>query len=354
MSTTKRQLSIAVQINEGTNTSPDITDISALFLSGETSLGTKQDNGSLSLTLTSLPGEAVEGVDVLLYAGFNGSTDVLFYGEIVDVGWNLDGTVTLACQDRLARLRHPWTREVRNYAFVEIVDEDTDTSTVQNLVEASRVEVTLTHIEGEGFPLGVLKEVLLNKGDIALDLIRRINEATVPPYDIYSAPNGGIWRTPRQTGSSDGSVSQGSNLYTAGRTRTKSTIVNSVIVNGLNYYEIPARYITQADSDYIPDPPKYIGREINNELIETGPEVEEGGDGTTRAEMVGDAWLALLNKRGDSLDLTIRGNGSWRPGQTCTVTSSRLGVSSVALYVTGVRHRVAAATFETTLTVEVV
>lgn len=300
-------------------------------IEASSSLGVDQDHGEATITVASLSGIA-ERQTVQIWAGFDGDTARIFNGEVVGRGWSINGRPQIYCQDILARLKRKWGGEERVYAG------QTDYATVQNLVEASGVDSSLTSIEGSGTLLGVAQEIVLKPGDAPLQLIRAIDEAS-GLYKTFTRANGAVYRRPVVLGTSAKTFSQGDNILDGSRRSDATNVVNSVIVRGLEYQAILIEATAQASSPYVPYPFDYNSQTITTNLIET----------TEDAETVAAYVLAQLNGLANDISLTVIGDAGIDPGATATVIADRLGIySATDLYMAGVTHQVGK-TFTTTV-----
>jgi hypothetical protein len=330
MSTDVRTLYWAVVVDDGTVDNG---------LDADVTLGIGESSGTATVTCDGVPSGAAPGVALQVYAGWTGSPDILFRGEIVDIVYSTDGTVKLVGQDLLSRLAFKWTRDERVYINDGGLNLATDTDTAQNLVEASGIDSSDTSIEGADLPIGVTVPFTLQNGDVPLEAIRKLDEATL--YVTFTRANGAIYRRPIATGSSAHSYTA-NDILVGTRTKSKTGIINSVKVIGQSYQGVPTESLAQATSSYIPDPPKYITEEINDYVIQT----------QTPADDLAAAALSLRNHLQDTFEITVAGDGTVNPAETITITCSRLGLSSATRFVRGVRHHVSAADFTTVISGE--
>lgn len=338
-----------IQIDTGPFGSPSATTISGDVVDGGIDLSMDADNGAATIKLHTLNGVIVENVRIYVYAGF-GSTDLIFNGYVTAIDWNEDGTYTLACQDVMYRLRKAWTRDDRTYTAV------TEASVVQNLVEASGIDATLTHIEGGAWTIGVASDVVLHGGstitdtgaagpsDVPLDLIRKIDEST-PLYRTYTRGDGAVYRTLRQvdTGGApifytDGTPGSDNPIWNVKRHRDLNAIYNSIKVNGAIIADVPLESLAQATSAYIDDPPKYSTLPIESYLIED----------QTQADLVSSTLLAEYNQRLNVVTFTTPLDNTLDPGDTIEVSSAKRGLSNTKMLVISVHHDIKAATTNAT------
>lgn len=333
---------IEIQLDTALFPSHSLVDISSTLISADVDLGIEQDCGSCSVVLTSRPSAAVERVRLYVY----GYGDLLFNGEIAGVGWAENGIATLTGQDAMARLRNKWTLEDRTYTSA------TEQSVVQNLVEASGIDASLTSITGESWLIGVAQDVILHGGvidlltgdpgqsDVPLDLIRLIDRST-PLYATYSDGAGVVNRKLRAIGSSVASFST-SNSWGYTRQRSANGVVNACKVIGLNIAGVPLESLYQDTSSWVFDPPKYITEEINSYLIED----------QIQADLVSAAVVAAKNGRLNVVTFTTPLNSGISPCDTITITSTHIEVSSQTALITNLKHHIDGKTGTTTVTCE--
>lgn len=344
----------SVQIDTGPFGSPSITDISADLVSADVDLSMDADNGAATVKLRQLNGAIVENVRIYIYFdNFGGTPTLIFNGYVTGISWNADATYTLNCQDVMYRLRAPWTRDDRTYTAV------TEGSVVQNLVEASGIDASLTFIVDTGWTIGVASDVVLHGGttitdtgaagpcDVPLDLIRKIDEAT-PLYRTYTRGNGAVYRTQRVVNASgpilytDGTPGSDNAAWNVERRRDLGAIKNSIKINGATIADVPIESIAQATSAYIPDPPKYQSLEIDSYLIED----------QTHADAVSAALLAEYNQRLNVVTFTTPLDYTLNPGTTITVNSATRGLSNVDMLVISVHHSISGPTATSAATCE--
>jgi hypothetical protein len=276
MALTSYSLAFAVQLDTATFPASSTVDITATVISCDVDVGVDQDNGTAILKLTEMPADADFNIRVYVYAGTSG-TALIFNGFIGEDGMTThpDGTATLTCVDAMSRLKNGWSRDDRVYTAA------TDASVIQNLVEASGIDASLTSIEASGWTIGVVQDVVLQGGtedpltgdpgpcDVPLDLIRRIDEAT-PLYVTYSAGNGAIYRRPWELDMPVATLEDGAggNAWDIDGVRTLKKTYNACKVIGLPIVGIPTTSLSQITIPEIPDPPAYRTRTVNNPLIE--------------------------------------------------------------------------------------
>ena len=299
--------------------------------------GVDTGGSSCTVTLTSLGGASI-GDTLQVYAGFGGSTDILFNGEVVDIRYSMDGTVQLIGGDKFQRLKERWSKDERSYV-TEGVEEATDNSTVQNLVEASGIDSGDTSIQGDDWEIGTIEPIVLGTGDVPLELINKIDEAT-PNFVTFARADGAIYRRPITIGSSSATYSQGVDILDGSRTVSKRGIVNSVHMTGRATFGVPIETTQQDDNSDIDDPPKYRTLDITNDIIQDDTHLISAAAGI----------LARKNLRLDETTITVPGDGTIHPATTITIDADRLGLNDADRWVTTVRHSVTQSSFTTTIT----
>lgn len=326
--------SIAIQVDAATFPSHDITDITPYLLSFDVDLATETDNGSATVTLHSLPAEAVEGYRLYIY----GDGELIFNGWIVEGGtaWNEDGTVTLSCVDALFKLRLPYGGIDRTY---DSASGDTDTNVAQNVVEAAGVDASLTSIQGENRPIGTAQDVIIKGAGVDLDgnpsaadslmeFLRLLDKSVIPNYATFTRGNGAVYRRAKEIGSSVATFST-SNAWSFTRRREPGSIINKWLVKGLPIGVVPTEAEASASNSFLVAPWEYNGAERESYLVDDPTWAQDLadwllGDSNGRLNIV--TWVTVLNNQTDIL------------GSTATVTSARHDLSSQLVYVAGVKH----------------
>src|SRR5262245_48333872 len=101
-------VSLAVQISNTAN-DDDYNSAESAIESVTVQMGIEQDTATASVTMSSLPGYADKTHRIIVYAGWNGSTDLIYNGLISGRSGSLrNRSFDLKCQCYMARLRHPW------------------------------------------------------------------------------------------------------------------------------------------------------------------------------------------------------------------------------------------------------
>lgn len=239
-------------------------DVTDTVISVSISLGIGQQ-AAATVNFRTWPTGINQNVPIYIYGQLGaGTPPILFNGFVDDTDYGLDEeSLTVVCTDWLSRLTEAWTREVRTYT-----SEDSS-AVVQNLVEASGVDVSLTDIQApSGWTLGVAEPVTLELGDVPLDLIRKIDEAE-PLWTTFTASNGAVTRRPIALGTSVATYSFGSAPLLGGSMRySLRDIYNAARVTGAVYNGVPVEEVYQASSSFIPNPPQYRTFALNSYLIE--------------------------------------------------------------------------------------
>jgi hypothetical protein len=292
----------------------------------------------------------VERVRLYVYV----AGELLFNGEIVELGWEITEngrTFVMHGRDAMARLRNKWTKEDRVYTSA------TEQSVVQNLVEASGIDASLTSIAGMSWMIGVAQEVVLHGGvadvvtgdpgqsDVPLDLIKKIDEST-PLWVTLSTREGVVKRVARALTSPVAYFSTG----TVGDTpcwsvtveRSADEVVNACKVIGLQVAGLPLESLYQASSAYVFDPPAYITEEINSPLIEDG----------TQADAVTLAVVTAKNGRKLTVSFTTALTTAVDPGDTVSIIDTWAALNT-SIFVTKAGHHIQSDDAYTTIQGEV-
>ena len=328
---------LSVQVDTATFPSSSTVDITAYLAPGGLSvdLGTETDNGACTVQLISLPGGFDEGDRLYIY----GDGTLLFNGWIPDGGiaWNEDGTVTLSGVDALFKLRNAWGGTDRSYNAD--VPADTDTSTAQNVVEASGIDASLTSIQGEGRTIGTVQDVIIRGGgididgnpsskDVMIEFIRLLDKSVIPNHATFTRGDGAVYRRPREIGSSVATFST-SNAWSFTRRRQPGSIVNKWLVKGLPIADIPTEAEASATNSYLVAPWEYNSEEFQSYFIDDLVWAQDLADwllSDTNGRLNIVTWTTTLNNETDIL------------GSTVTVTSARHDLSSKLVYVIGLKH----------------
>lgn len=322
------------------------TVISGTDVRAEVSLGVFQDCGTATVEFhDERPAIVDERVKLWITAGFDGSEDEIFNGEIVGVEWGLpERIVTVQCQDIMARLNHSWGN-----GFYDYTGQD-DAAIVQNLVEKSGVDPSLTSIQSSSWTVEYLE---LRDGtpdvdgggaaDNPLQLIREIDKCRL--YATFTRSNGAIYRRPIDA---SGAAALTYNLDVSGsgvrsfkRARTVNGIVNKVLVKGETIAAgvgIEQEY--SASNSYLPTPIDYNLEMVSSNLITTD---------AIALELATDT-VTLYNRRPEQIDVLLDGDGTLQPGQVFAFTSTFAEISAQKYFITQVNHSVTPLDFTTRLT----
>jgi hypothetical protein len=327
---------IALQVDAAVFPGHDVTDITDYLLSMDIALATDTDNGSASITLSELPGAVSEGYRIYAYS----DGTLIFNGWLPDGGtaWNEDGSVTLSCVDALFKLRNGWGGTDRTY---DSLSSDTDTSTAQNIVEASGIDASLTSIQGEDRVIGTAQDVVIHGGsididgnpsarDIMIEFIRLLDRSVVPNHATFTRGDGAVYRRSREIGSSVASFTR-SDSWSFSRHRQPNSIVNKWLIKGLTIAEIPTEAEASAANAYLVAPWEYNSEEFSSYLVDDPIWAQALADwllADTNGRLNVVTWTGVLNSQTDML------------GSTVTVTSTPHGLSGELVYVSGLRHHV--------------
>ncbi len=326
--------SLAAQVDTATFPSSSPVDITPYLLSFDVDLGTDTDNGSATVTLTSLPGDVEEGLRIYLYC----DGVLAFNGFLPDGGtsWGEDGVVTLNCVDALFKMRLPYGGVDRLY---DSASGDTDTNVAQNAVEAAGVDASLTSIMGEGRAIGTVQDVIIKGGgldvdgnpsaaDSLMEFLRLLDRSVIPNHATFTRANGAVYRRAREIGSSVATFTT-SNAWAFTRRRQPGSIINKWLVKGLPIADVPTEAEASASNSYLVFPWEYQSQELSSYIVDDPTWAQDLADwllGDTNGRLNVVSWTSTLNNQTDIL------------GSTVTVTSARQGLSSQLVYVTGVRH----------------
>lgn len=347
----------SVQIDRAVFPDHDILDITAYYLSIDTDHGVYQDNGTVSIACFSEPPDVVDRYR--LYVSIN--ERLIFNGEITGARWNEDGTFTIIGQGPLAKLRHNWGGVDRVYNPGEM---STDFSVVQNLVEASGVDATLTDITGVGLAIGVSQDFVIHGGsldpitlaktstDNMIDAVRLVDRSTVPNHVTYDDTRGVVCRrqltiatTPSMTFSDSGGGDE--ICWNVTRTRDVNAIINKTLISGLTIAGVPLQAESSAPNTYLPFPWEYNNEEFHTELLDVLGDVQALADWIVEwknGRLNEVSWTSrLLERDGNDVDFLAT---------TQYVTSTKRNLSSQKVFVTKIRHHIDRSTAITTFTGE--
>lgn len=266
MSTTVKSLALSVQIDNGFDTPVDVADT---VISVRTSHGVDLDAAACTVRLSIYPNDVDLRYRVYVYARIDGGTlddAILFNGEISDIVVYKDNTVDLICTDYLSRLSYEWSDTDRIY------ESEDSSAVVQNLVEASGIDVSLTDIQApSGWTVGVASPVVLATGDTPRALIRALDEAE-PFWRTWTRPNGAIRRRPLPVVASESSVASlvyATDIIDITWHYSLDGMYNAARVTGATYNDVPIEELYQSGTGgYVPDPPKYFTTTLQSYLIE--------------------------------------------------------------------------------------
>lgn len=347
MALTSKSLELAVQLDTATFPASSTVDITSTVISVDVDLGVDQDNGTAIIHLTEMPAAADFNIRVYVYAGTSG-TALIFNGFIGEDGMTTheNGTATLTCVDAMSRLKNGWSRDDRTYTSA------TDSSVIQNLVEASGIDASLTSIEASGWIIGVVQDVVLHGGtedpltgdpgpcDVPLDLIRKIDEAT-PLYVTFSTGAGVVTRRPWEVDTPVADLSDGSggNAWAIENVLSLKKTYNACKVIGLTIAGVPTTALSQFAITEITDPPKYRTRSINNSLIED----------VTQAQFVADAYVDYESRAFRAITATTYIRNDINPANTVFISQ---GADQYDALVSHVHHHIDGETAITTVQAE--
>lgn len=319
-------LNWSVQLETG-GASPDtLTDI---VISADITLGLQQSNASATIVCTSPPYNIDVGQALYVYGQIGaGTPPILFNGLVQDIQIEGGGRTTILCTDHLARLKEDWNRDDRTY------EDDDASAAIQNLVEASGIDVSLTSITAPaGWNVGTGEPLVLAKGDNPLSLVRQILEAYEDRWWIATYANGAVYAGPFAIGTAVGVYTYGSSPVLDCHIRTSlEGIYNAVHVEGKVYNDVPVVSDYAADSTYVPDPPKHRTLRISSPVIEN----------PTRADLIAAARVITTPRTYGWAKMLL--TPDLNPGLTAELNN---GLTNVGLVVTSVRHHITETTAET-------
>lgn len=308
----------------------------------DTSAGVSQINAQATIHLTSRPGQAVEGADVEIWAGFDGDADIIFKGQLDGTTWEFfPGVVSLPARDLLARTRYDWGGEDREY-----IEQD-DAAIIRNLLEAMGIPSSQAHIESSGWTLGVVQSVIAPGGRAFWPLVAEID--SLAGFRTYT-DRAGIIRRYQVSGNigigSSFNYSNGANVIKIVRRRSLDGIVNKAVVTGLTYEGLqvggPGVAEAQADNPFVPNPPRYITEAIQSNLVEDDAKALEIAIRTVRDK----------NRRPETFEITIAGERRMQPLSIIQIAQPELEVASGRVIVDRVQHSIRAEppSFQTVIT----
>lgn len=288
------------------------------------SSGVDQVNAEATIITTARPSWVEELQPVEIWAR-NSSTGQgqLFGGEIVKINWKYaPGQVAIYCRDLLARTRYEWQGGEYEYT-----NQD-DAAIIRNLLEKMGIPSSMASIESSGWTLGTIEPILLQDGDVPYSIIEAIDD--LAGYKTYSLPSGVIVR--RRVSGAPGAAaaltfSKGVNILNgAGRERMLDGIANRFSVTGVEYQSltVPADgpAVASAPNPYIPNPPGFIGKSIQSNLIETDEKAQE----------IADRKVADGNRRPEAIDFSAPLDPRAQPGMTVGVVHPDLEAGSVLAF----------------------
>lgn len=335
---TKTYITPTIEYQYDTATFPSSSPVAFAAIGCDVDLSVDADNGSATINVATLPGAIDDGVRLYIFA----DSTLIFNGYCTAVAWNADGTYTISCQDALAKLRNRWGGADRTY---NATLPDTDTSTAQNIVEASGIDASLTSITGEGRTIGTVQDVVIHGGeidpltgsptsaDVMLDVLRLLDRSVVPNFVTFTRGDGAVYRRAREIGSSVASFADGAGgaAWDFQRSRQPGTIVNKWLVKGLTIADVPTEASASAANSHLVAPWEYNSGEFTSYLV----------DDVVWAQALADWKLSDTNGRLNQVSWTTAiNNAAGVLGATSTVTSARCGLSSKAVYVAALKHHI--------------
>jgi hypothetical protein len=343
---------ISVQLDTAVFPAHATTDISSTVVSLDIYLAIDSDCGTATVVCTEKPSVADDRVRIYIYD----FSTLIFNGEIVGSSYGSNGLYTIKCQDVMARLKKRWGGDDRTYGAGNLPDPSTDTNTVQNIVEASSVDVSLTDIEGADFPIGVTEDIVIKggtpdplrpdkpaQGDVMLDLVRELDQGVVPNYCTFTTEAGVVTRRPRTIGTSIRTFTVDSYSNAWSHDHDVDTIQNKVTVIAKTIASIPTQAYAQAANSYLVAPFEYNPVTINvPRVIET--EID--------AQALADWVLAERNGRLHKVSFMRQLETTQYLAKTVTVNYATFGLVSQDMLVVSVHYHVDEKTATKVLTCE--
>lgn len=330
---------VTLSVEYSTNGGSSYTPL-AQVESAHVSMGITQDTATAEIILDrSVPGDLDAGQRLIVYAGWNGSTSLIFNGLISGSGGrSASKQRRIKCQCYMSRLRHPWGNGFYDYTLQD------DDAVIVNLIEKSGIDPSLHDILTSGWTIPYLElrdgtPDPLNGGasaaDIPLQLIREIDRARL----CWTATrgNGAITRRPIA-------------LTTAYASYTDSTmrdleyeydlegIINKVLVKGAAIYGIPSiEEEYSAANSYLVAPNEYNAEQIQTNLL----------DDITLGQDLATGTVALYNKLREPFTATLDGDPAMQIGYTLNLSSSFFGFSNKKGFIQRLEHSIDSRDFQT-------
>lgn len=282
-------------------------------------------SSAATLTVREMPIGITEprGQTVIIRAGYNGAQVVRFTGYLEDVKpgfW--PGSIELRCAGRLRKAQYDYHDEV---TYTDQHDE----YIVGDLLTKCGIPADLQNLDGESHHFGVSADVVLPAGVPVWSPINRLDALT--GYNTFDSPDGMVLRRDMvhsPSASASWAYEEGVNCFGGRRVKSRADVRNKVRVEGLPLVdgtEVVA--VNQADSVYIPNPPRYVVYTITEDLVEDD----------TYAAVVAAREMLRRNKMLDNVeDLEAPGNPFLRPGMTVSVKGYELDLPNPGYYY--VRH----------------
>lgn len=343
---------IETQLDTAVFPAHTITDITSLQLSGDVNLSIDADCGTASFRFYTRPTQADDRVRFYCYV----NSTLIFNGEIVGGAYDPVSIYTLKGQDVMARLKKRWGGVNRTYGAGNLPSASTDTNTVQNIAEASSVDVSLTDIQGANFPIGISADIVIKggtpdplhidkpaQGDVMLDLVRELDTSVVPNYCTFTTGAGVVTRRPRVIGTSVATFNTSSLAWAWNTDHDVATIQNKATVIGKTIANIPTQAYYQAANAYLVAPFEYNPVTINSPRI-----IETSVDALALATWV----VGQRNGRLHKVTFTTPITTTEYLAKTITLNHPLYELSNQDVLVTGLHHHFDEKTATTTFTCE--
>lgn len=239
-----------------------------------------------------------------IWEGYNGFMDRTFTGFIDDLKLGrFPNTYELICRDVLKKAVDTWLDDTG----VEYNQIQAEAAVVDLLGKAG---ISNVDAQASNFTLADVKKATFKLVSV-MDAVQQI--AALIGWQVWATSDGVVhfkYRKPLPSANSfwDYADGPGGNLLKSEYTETDRNLRNRIVVIGYDKIKATA----QADSPYVPDPPKYRTAILSSELVDT----------QRMAEVIARWMLNDLNHLTESLDLQIVGNPRLKTGMTIHVRES--------------------------------
>lgn len=283
--------------------------------------------GEAEVRLRSKPDWFDWGQDLEVRLGWDGVTIPVFKGTVPENGLEYGpAAVTLLAQGAMAKAETEVSVEAgKSWASktqVEIITDCLDACAV-----------TLYDLEGDATALGTIEDITLADGASYASLINELDQCF--NYYTFDCPDGVVRRrlyTGQPTSTAAFAYEQGDNVIGEIRfTESIRGLRNRVVVTGHPDGESQAGAYAaqQADSDYVPNPPRYRVHKFQSSLIESD----------AVATTVATRKMLMYNRPSGQLTFETPGNPYLMPGMTISLEALGVGLSAATNFVVkGLTH----------------